>query len=245
VIENYNKALGLVSEKTRPSIYNKLGDVYCFIGFIEKARYYYKEACTLNKDSASYYSKMALIEAALGNPEEAYRMQKIAYELNTGNLFMCLYFSEFSGHNDEAFQYATKMVESGKFYASSTQRIGYAFWHAGKKKEAEGYIYQQIKFREEEIKKSRISPMVKKRALYGLAVCCSFLNEKEKAYQYLDEFTAINFNSAEHRVMYIYDPMLDNLRNEERFKKILQVLEAQYQAEHERVKKWLEENNML
>ncbi|MCJ7448347.1 MAG: hypothetical protein MUO72_11710 [Bacteroidales bacterium] len=42
-----------------------------------------------------------------------------------------------------------------------------------------------------------------------------------------------------------HDPMLASIRNEERFQKILQNMEAKYQAEHERVRKWLEEQGTL
>ena len=35
--------------------------------------------------------------------------------------------------------------------------------------------------------------------------------------------------------------MFAGIRNEERFQKVLQKTEAKYQAEHERVRKWLEE----
>jgi hypothetical protein len=42
-----------------------------------------------------------------------------------------------------------------------------------------------------------------------------------------------------------YDPLFDNIRKEEPFQNILLNIEAKYLAEHERVKKWLEENNML
>ena len=35
--------------------------------------------------------------------------------------------------------------------------------------------------------------------------------------------------------------MFAGIRNEERFRKILQNEESKYQAEHERVRKWLEE----
>ncbi len=41
------------------------------------------------------------------------------------------------------------------------------------------------------------------------------------------------------------DPLFDSIREEERFQKILQIIEAKYQAEHERVRKWLEEQEML
>ena len=39
--------------------------------------------------------------------------------------------------------------------------------------------------------------------------------------------------------------MFPSIRNEERFQKILQNMERKYEAEHERVKKWLEEQGML
>jgi hypothetical protein len=39
--------------------------------------------------------------------------------------------------------------------------------------------------------------------------------------------------------------MFDSIRSEERFQKILQNMESKYQAEHERVRKWLEEQGML
>jgi hypothetical protein len=41
------------------------------------------------------------------------------------------------------------------------------------------------------------------------------------------------------------DPLFDNIRNETEFQAILRDLEAKYQAEHERVRKLLEEQGML
>jgi hypothetical protein len=41
------------------------------------------------------------------------------------------------------------------------------------------------------------------------------------------------------------DPMFAGIRNEAGFQRILHDMKAKNQAEHERVKKWLMENNML
>ena len=41
------------------------------------------------------------------------------------------------------------------------------------------------------------------------------------------------------------DPLYANIRNEERFQMILQDMKTKNQAEHERVRQWLEENDML
>jgi hypothetical protein len=42
-----------------------------------------------------------------------------------------------------------------------------------------------------------------------------------------------------------HNPFMKSIRNEERYKKLLQNMEAKYQTEHERVRKWLEEQGML
>ena len=41
------------------------------------------------------------------------------------------------------------------------------------------------------------------------------------------------------------DPLFDSIRDEPEFKQIVRDVETKYQAEHERVRKWLEENDML
>jgi hypothetical protein len=39
--------------------------------------------------------------------------------------------------------------------------------------------------------------------------------------------------------------MFDGIRNEPEFQQIVVEIEAKYKAEHERVRQWLEENEML
>jgi hypothetical protein len=45
--------------------------------------------------------------------------------------------------------------------------------------------------------------------------------------------------------LFKYDPLLESIRNEPRFQKILKNVEAKYQAEHERVEEWLKEQGMM
>ena len=42
-----------------------------------------------------------------------------------------------------------------------------------------------------------------------------------------------------------HEPLFDSIRNEAEFQQIVRDVEAKYQAEHERVRKWLEEQGML
>ncbi len=41
------------------------------------------------------------------------------------------------------------------------------------------------------------------------------------------------------------DPLFDSIRDEPEFQQIVLDFEAKYQAEHERVRQWLEGNDML
>ena len=41
------------------------------------------------------------------------------------------------------------------------------------------------------------------------------------------------------------DPLFNSIRNEPEFQQIARDVEAKYQAEHERVRKWLEEQGNL
>jgi hypothetical protein len=41
------------------------------------------------------------------------------------------------------------------------------------------------------------------------------------------------------------DPLFDSIRNEPEFKQIVLDVQFKYLAEHERVRKWLEENDMM
>jgi hypothetical protein len=114
----------------------------------------------------------------------------------------------------------------------------------GKKKEAEYYLNQQIKYDEEIIKLGRVLAQ-NNSAIYDLAATYAFLGNKVKAYQYLDEFNKNKNYPLWWVILAKHDPLFNSIRNEDRFQKILQNMEAKQQAEHERVKKWLEEQGML
>ena len=45
--------------------------------------------------------------------------------------------------------------------------------------------------------------------------------------------------------MFTRDPLFNNIRDNPEFQQILRNVETRYQAEHERIRQWLEENDML
>ena len=80
---------------------------------------------------------------------------------------------------------------------------------------------------------------------YGsLAVLYAIRGDKEKTYESLKRFNQMKALSIQY-VKAVDYPAFDSIRNEPEFKKISAEMEEKFQAEHERIRKWLVENNML
>jgi len=251
-IENYQKALSLIRGDERPNLLRILGRGYLDVGFIEKAKKNYQEALALDGNKALYLRYLSYIEFSLGNYEEAFKLSKQSYEIDSTRLQYLTLYNISIGHKDEAYILAQKYIE---FYNTPSElalqsavqhahQIGYAFWQVGKYKEAETYFNQQIKYGEESIKLNR-SIAQWGAAQYDLVCTYAFLGDTAKAYQYLDEFDKINTFGLFFIGYAKNNPFIKSIRNEERYQKTLQNIEAKYQAEHERVRQWLEENEML
>jgi len=243
-IDNYNKAVSLNRGEQLPVLLRNLGSAYLDVGFIDKARYYYREAFLLDRDSAQYLDNLRWMEFSFENFEESIKLIRQMLEIDSTRIFDLVQYSITSGLKEEAYFYAKKKVDYFEKYGTldlgELHRIGYAFYQVGKTVEAEHYFQRQIKYCNESIKLGR-SYAQNKSAQYDLAGVYAFLGDKKKAYQFLDEFNIRNFYPLWWVTLIKYDPLFSSIRNEERFQKILQNVEAKYQAEHERVRKWMEE----
>jgi TolB-like protein/Tfp pilus assembly protein PilF len=249
-LDNMNKELTLIRGKERANVLWDLALNYCRIGILDKAKYYFEQTFELDKDKKNYQWDLIELEFVSENFEEVVKLTEKAMKTDstfTGELwqFVCI-----SGHNDQMFNIAKKYVKAHKDTPSETSFefnfyahwIGYAFWQAGKKKEAESYFNQKIKYWEGGIE------LHKKRdygIYYGLAETYAFLGDRDKAYNYLDEMNKLNYCELGWLICLRHSQMFAGIRNEERFRKILQNEESKYKAEHERVRKWLEEQGNL
>jgi TolB-like protein/Tfp pilus assembly protein PilF len=248
-IRNLHQAVIRNRGADRPVYLRSLGYSYSDIGFWEKAKYYCTEALTLDRDSAIYFLKLAELEFNFENFEEALKLAKRGHEIDTAyRIPMEFYYYVPDSLNYEAYLNAKKYVEyckrTGILPIGYYYRIGYAFWRVGKQKEAKYYFNQEIQNGEKRMQLDRFE--YNKQAYYEVAASYAFLGEKEKAYKYLEEWDKRNTKYPIWWVVFIrHDQYFDSFRNEERFQKIQKSVEAKYQAEHERVKKWLEEQGML
>ena len=244
-IDNYNKALTRISGNERSSLLRDLGFAYKDIGFFEKAKYYYNEAFTLDSNKAANFSHLTILAAVEGKFDEALEIERKHQEMDS--TYIPVSFIDYVD-KDKAFAIATRIIDyykkSGELNLQTSHRVGFALWRMRKYKEARYYLDQQIKYSEESIKLKRDIAHWKA-AYYDLAITYAFLGEKEKAYQYLDELNKENTCQIRWITYLKYDPPLESIRSEERFQKILHNYEAKYQAEHDRVQNWLDEQGML
>jgi TolB-like protein len=248
-IENDNKALNLIRGDERPYLLRVANRGYLDVGFIEKAKHYDQEAFALDSNKAQNFYNLAWLEFNNENFEPALKLEKKGEELDSTYINEDLtVYNVCPSHNEEAYVIAKKEIEnykkSGELSLLQSYRIGYAFWQVGKKKEAEYYFNQQIKYDEESIKLGRDIEQWKA-AYYDIAATYAFLGDKVRAYKYLDEFNTMNFYPLWWIILAKHDRLFASISNEERFQKILQNMEAKYLAEHERVRKWLEVQGML
>jgi TolB-like protein len=246
-IENYEEAILRDRDMARSEInlytvYEYLAFSYVSAGFGEQAKPYFIPRLVFDGDSAGYYHKLALIERCLGNYQRAELLYLRAYELDTtylpdlGNYL-------YAGQLDAAYRWAGIWEKYSPGWHIPER--AYLYWNAGKQKQARDLLTQFIKRREQSLQESWLG--VRNGNMHmDLAPLYALLGNKEKAYRTLDELLQMQDNLPVEWVNIIkHNPMYDGLRDEERFQKIVEHVEAKYQAEHERVRKWLEKTGRI
>jgi tetratricopeptide (TPR) repeat protein len=248
-ISNLHEAILRNRGKRMPDLLSDLGVAYMDIGFPEVGKQYWQKALELDEDSARYLYWFIPAEYFKGNFENAYQLAKSLNKRDSvrAKIVMpsiCI----MTGRGKEAYYYfehiAERLKKSGEIDLVASQAIGYSYWKAGKTNEAEYYFNQQIKISLECIRLGRWNT-INRLAHFNLAKVYAFKGDKEKAYRYLDEVNKNQSFDLWWVTEFKYSPFLNSIRQEPRFQKILKNVEAKYQAEHERVRKWLVSQGML
>ncbi|GEM_PF-405477 len=247
------KASSINHGKELPDILITLGDAYGYIaGFPELAKKYFTESFKLTGDSTKYNASIGSLEIQYGDFENGIKKSLAAYskdsaEWRVGNQYF------YHGLYSESLKYYLKEIEklktTGKIPFGDGLRIGAAFWQCGYKKEAEYWFNNVKNIGEESIKLSRdyaTSSDWGINAYYNLAGLYAFRGEKGKAYEYLKIISRSSiFPYYLVEELKKYNRLFDGIRDEPEFQTILKEMESKYQAEHERVRKWLEQQGKL
>jgi TolB-like protein len=247
-IDNYHNAISLYRGPLLSIIFERLAWSYVEVGFQEKAQFYQHEAYLLNGDSISYFYTLARTENYLVNENEYGNSLKLIYLMDTtrnGILLQLGYEYGYEGKYEESLKYLKKYYERleglGSYKIVDMHRLGYAYWENGFYTEADYYFDTMIEYYNELIQLGRKDLTTN----YNIAGVYAYRGEKDRAYENLRLFNEMERIPSWWLDLFRIDPLFNSLRDEPEFKQILRDNEDKYQKEHERVRKWLEENDML
>jgi TolB-like protein len=244
-LDNLKKA-ALINQSSlvSPKILMKIGGKLEVTGFKDKALFYYKKAFDLDNDSAYYLSNLGGVESDLGNYEKSLYYFKRAYMNRANYTYIIERLGEdylLTGMYKESLKY---FKEYNALVEDHNPKVAYAYWQNGMKKEAERYLNHRLEFCQNILKTNHSNVQIYW-AYYDLAAIYGFKGDKGNAIKNLKLFSQ-NKNVEIWMLTHIRnDPMLNNIRNEPEFSQILNEMETNYKAVHERVGKWLEEQQIL
>ena len=251
-IKYFQKAVSINRGPELPDLLLKIGYAFFSAGFAEKAKQYYQDKLKLDDDSSAYYSELARLELRLGSLNKSLEFGLKSYTMDSTNAMTLVVLADIytqHGRYEESLKYCKKFIERSKTQVGlwgihTLHRIGFAFSKNENKKSADYYFNEQINYCERSIELGRRFEQTLI-AYYNLAGVYAFRGERDKAYENLRIFNKKQMMSSWQASLIKTDPLFDSIRDEEEFQQIMKDVEAKYQAEHERVRKWLEEQGML
>jgi tetratricopeptide (TPR) repeat protein len=248
-IELTEKAISLERGEYLPFLIRQLAKIYGWAGFPEKEKENYDKAFKLDGDSNEYNLSLADRELSNRNYKLSIELYKKCYARDSSSSYILqqLANSYFNlGQLKESLDYVKKIEWRASGDNPSMFRgmrsIGFIYWQTGNIKEANELLDKQKRIGEESI---RIDYYYKKDAPWDLAAVYAFTGERDKAYENLRIVSGFHVAPPWIVEGIKDDPMFNGIRNDLEFQTIAKEIEARYQAEHERVRKWLEENGKL
>ena len=249
-IKNLLKASELYHGSKTDSLMKDISWNLAMAGIYNLSDIYWKRALELNNDTAGYLYNQALIQNWRGNYEKSIEICKKVLQTKSLSksterkaIDRLAYNYMLLGKYEEAFKYY-KMIEPKSWnQIMDIHRFALVYWHVGMKEEANDL------FDMKELQLRKTMDFAKVPAFYtyyDLAGIYAFRGEKEKSMELLLEMIRHIQKPNEWFVTLIKnDPLFERIRDETEFRNIVRNIEAKYQASHERVRKWLEEQRML
>jgi TolB-like protein len=248
-IKNYQKAVSINRGPELPALLWNIGLAYFLAGFPEKCQQYTLDKLKLDGDSLGYYDGLANIQFWLANFNKSNEYGEKGYTIDSTNLDILVMLGmgyAWLGQYKESLKYYKKYIEILKPQAgviiNYSPGIGYTYWQNGYKEEAVNIFNEEIEYDMNELKRSSGQSFG---TYYSLASVYAFRGIKNEAYKNLRAFNIIQRVPFYMVTDMKNNPLFNDIRNEPEFQQIEKEIEAKYQAEHERVRKWLEENKML
>jgi TolB-like protein/Tfp pilus assembly protein PilF len=247
-IGNFAKATTLERGPELPDLLRYLGFGLTSIGFYQESVDQYLEALRRDGDSTKHFRRMAYAELCAGHYEKTIEAGLKAIEKDpqhpdpwnyTGEAYLNL------GQYEKALPYyrtfAERLESRGQRNFYSIPWMAYAYLKNGDTIKADYYMNEQISLANLWIERG-ISAY--EGNYLRLAQVYALKGERENALANLKLFDQQGTTSVHAKYIRGY-PMFESFKDDPEFRQIMDHLEAKYQAEHERVRQWLEENDTL
>ena len=246
-IENFQQTVSHYHGSGLSEVLRRICFTFWMSGFNELANNYNIEAVKLEPDSVNYYYWLYMFDIFT---QKGLKFLEKGYSIDSNNISILEYLADYNqsvDHFKEATKFFIKYLERSKALGitrvNNHHRIGYTYWKCGLKDSAAYYFNKQIEYCNDAIRLGR--PYGVKYAYYDLAGVYAFMGNKIKAYENIKIFSQKGGMAKWAADLVKTDPLFNSIRNEPEFQQIIRDMEAKYQAEHERVRKWLEERGML
>ena len=250
-LENVEKAVKINRGTGLTNLYRQLAFIYAGAGFEDKARQFSENAFELDQDSVSYYLSLGTQQQYFRNYQLAQKYLEQAYQIDPNDKDLLrrlggnyLFLRKYRESLDYYLKWDSLMMQLGERDLGEVHRIGLAYSRTGNRAEGERYFKIQEQNCLESIERDRDFSQ-NKRAHYDLAAVYAFEGKKEEAFKYLNEFEKIKAIPLWWLNLMKDDELFDSIRQDDRFQDLLLEMETKYQAEHERVRKWLEQKGEI
>ena len=245
-LENLLKAAELYHGPETERLLTDIGVQFAFAGFYYQSEHYFAQALELNNDTLDFLFRLAVNECWRGNYQESIIQCEEILDIDP-TYFPAIdrlaYNYELLKEPDRAYPLYKKLenyiVENDQ---GNLHRPAYVYSEVGEKEKANEFFDQVEQFK---IKAIELSKAIDYNANYDLAGIYAYRGERQKAYEYLNVFRQISRPYEWIVTLFKNDPLFDSIRDEPEFQRIVLEVESKYQAEHNRIRQWLEEIGML
>jgi len=249
-LKHLNKAYELDKSFLLASTINALVSGYLYTGFYKEAEHFSEELFKLGKDTVDYYYSLAFMEWCKGDIQKGIDWGLKAYELDSLDVksvsfitFRYSYLGDIKNANRFLQKYLDLTQSEDRNYPNANHRIAYILYEQGKTREAMEFFNLEITNSLDEIETNAASS-TRGLSYYDLFAIFAFLEDDEKAFNYLEKLDEEDFYPSWLMSYFIYDPLLKNVREDSRFKEFLLNAKTKFQNEHDKVKVWLEGKDM-
>jgi tetratricopeptide (TPR) repeat protein len=249
-IENFHQ--GILRDRTPgnlSNLYDKSGFVFASLGFKNIALDYYEEARKWHGDTAWHFYRQAQAEQYAGNYARALELALKGYEKAPDNNYGLVILAEnylLNGRFEESFKYFSTYVDIMEKRQEDIpwhkMPIAFSYLKNGYNEKAEHLIADQISQAEEWIEARRTGFAER---YYYLAMAYLLKQDKERAIENLRLLSSVHEGINVTFTRFPENPIFYIIKDDPEFLEICDVIQNKYLAEHERVRKWLEENDML